>query len=329
MTLWMMALMAIVLGIFLAAIPNIIWLISLIISKFCNLHISYSPFGWTALSLMLLCWSLLAYGYLFGRWNTEVIEIEYSHEDIPETFKGYRIVHISDLHLSTFEGHPDKLLKIVDTINSIEPDLICFTGDLINTTPEEALPFADILKDMKCKDGIVSVLGNHDFMLYSFHGRSASEAEAAVDSLVKIETDILGWNLLRNSNAVISRGEEKITIIGVDNENRSSQGFKSISKGDLTAASAGTDGFRILLTHDPSHWSHEVVPQTDIPLTLSGHTHAAQIRIAGWTPADLVFEQSAGRYDIDGHTLYINIGLGCTAPFRIGARPEITVITLR
>ena len=115
----------------------------------------------------------------------------------------------------------------------------------------------------------------------------------------------------------------------VDNANFSNQGFHTIHKGDLNKAMEGTEGFRVLLSHDPSHWSAEVIPNTDIPLTLSGHTHSAQIRIFGWTPAKWSFKEVAGRYDRDGQTLYINVGLGCTAPIRLGVNPEVTVITLR
>jgi predicted MPP superfamily phosphohydrolase len=120
-----------------------------------------------------------------------------------------------------------------------------------------------------------------------------------------------------------------MTIPGVDNKSCTNQGFRSTNTGDLDAAMQGTDGFRILLSHDPTHWATEVVPQTDIPLTLSGHTHAAQIKLFGYIPASWTFKHTHGMYVQDGQTLYINIGLGCTAPFRLGASPEITVITLR
>lgn len=115
----------------------------------------------------------------------------------------------------------------------------------------------------------------------------------------------------------------------MDNANFSNQGFRTIHKGDLNKAMEGTDGFRVLLSHDPSHWSAEVIPNTDIPLTLSGHTHSAQIRLFGWTPAKWSFKETAGRYDRDGQTLYVNVGLGCTVPIRLGVNPEVTVITLK
>ena len=237
------------------------------------------------------------------------------------------IVHISDLHLSTFDDRPDHLAKIVSQINAQSPDLVCFTGDLVTIGKQEAEPYTEILKSMKGEDGVVSVLGNHDLLIYTKDFGSEEEWEAAADSLAAYERDVLGWRLLRDESIRIEKNGQAITIVGVDNKNCSNQGFKTIDRGNLPKAMEGTEGFRILLSHDPSHWDTEVT-STDIPLTLSGHTHAAQVRLFGWAPSRLMFRQSDGRYDRDGQTLYINRGLGCTVPFRIGADPEITVITL-
>jgi predicted MPP superfamily phosphohydrolase len=165
-------------------------------------------------------------------------------------------------------------------------------------------------------------------MIYGFNQKS--DRKAAVEELVRYQEETLGWNLLRNESMYIEVEDgSRITFIGVDNANFSNQGFHTIHKGDLNKAMEGTEGFRVLLSHDPCHWSAEVIPNTDIPLTLSGHTHSAQIRIFGWTPAKWSFKEVAGRYDRDGQTLYINVGLGCTAPIRLGVNPEVTVITLK
>ena len=172
------------------------------------------------------------------------------------------------------------------------------------------------------------MLGHHDFMIYGFN--KELDREAAVEELAKYQEESLGWNLLRNESTIIaSENGSRITFLGVDNANFSNQGFHTIHKGDLNKAMEGTEGFRVLLSHDPSHWSGEVIPDTDIQLTLSGHTHSAQIRIFGWTPAKWSFREIAGRYDKDGQTLYINVGLGCTVPIRLGVNPEVTVITLK
>ncbi|MCQ2350744.1 MAG: metallophosphoesterase [Paludibacteraceae bacterium] len=327
----MLTLTAVVLVLILAALPHIIWLLLYVIGKICGFKVSYAPFGWSALGLSLLCVLLLIYGTYIGRWKFKVTEVEYINHDIPKAFDRYRIVHVSDLHLSTFNDNKQKFTELIDTINAIEPDLICFTGDMVTIGKIEAQPYTNDLQRLTAKDGVISVLGNHDFMIYTL-GRSEkpnADTDAEVEKLTVYERDTLGWNLLRNAHQIIHRGNDSITIIGVDNINSSNQGFKTISRGDLPKAMAGTDGFRILLTHDPSHWQAEVVPQTDIPLTLSGHTHAAQVRICGWTPASWMFNETDGLYKVEDQTLYINIGLGCTVPFRIGANPEITIVTLK
>lgn len=315
-------------GLLLAMLPHVIWLAGWIVSKIWHINIQYRHFGLTALTLVLIFWGLMAYGYFIGRWKLQTTEMEYRHEEIPQAFDGFRIVHISDLHLSTFDDSPQKLDRIVAEINRHSPDLVCFTGDMVTIGKEEAEPYKESLKEMKAGYGIMSVLGNHDFMIYNF--RDTSAMEQAVNEFVDFQEKDLGWKVLRNENTVIEAEDgSTLTIIGVDNTNCSEQGFKTISKGDLAKAMKDTEGFRILLSHDPSHWSSEVVEKTDIPLTLSGHTHCAQVRLFGWTPATVSFNETDGRYDKDGQTLYINIGLGCTAPFRLGADPEITVITLR
>lgn len=315
-------------GLMLALLPHVIWAVGSVLGKIAGFHLPYRHFGISALVLVLVFWAAMAYGYHIGRWKIQTIEMEYSHHDIPEAFEGFRIVHISDLHLSTFDDSPEKLAEFIAEINRHSPDLICFTGDLVTIGKEEAEPYAEVLKTMKAKYGVMSVFGNHDFLIYGFSNQD--NRDQAVSELAKFQTDTLGWRLLRNDHGVIEAEDgSKITIIGVDNCNCSEQGFKTIDAGNLNKAMEGTEGFRILLSHDPSHWSYEVVPETDIPLTLSGHTHCAQVRILGWTPATVSFVETDGRYDMDGQTLYVNIGLGCTAPFRLGANPEVTVINLK
>ena len=192
----------------------------------------------------------------------------------------------------------------------------------------EAEPYTQILKNISSEYVVLSVLGNHDFMIYGFN--PDGDREKAVEELAAYQKDVLRWKLLRNESHVIEAEDgSKITFLGVDNANFGNQGFHTIHKGDLKKAMEGTEGFRVLLSHDPSHWSAEVVPETDIPLTLSGHTHSAQIKFLGWTPAKWTFKEIAGRYDNGDQTLYINVGLGCTAPFRLGVNPEVTVITLK
>jgi predicted MPP superfamily phosphohydrolase len=229
---------------------------------------------------------------------------------------------------------PEFLQRVIDGINAQHPDLICFTGDFVGFGVEEAMPFTNILRQLQATDGVASVLGNHDFALYH-HGLSSEQKEEKVEQLATYQRDTLGWKLLRNQSVVITRDSDALQIIGVDNASCQGQGFQTISRGDLMKAirqlgdEAKGEKLQILLTHDPSHWRAEVVSNTDIPLTLSGHTHAGQMRILGYPLSSLMFTESEGWYEMDGQSLYINTGIGCTLPVRVGVPAEITVITLK
>ena len=188
----------------------------------------------------------------------------------------------------------------------------------------------------------MSVLGNHDFALYH-HGLTDAEKEEKVNQLTTYQRDTLGWQLLRNQSYFIQRDTAFLQIIGVDNTSCQGQGFQTISRGNLPAAMTlpnnlitsspnsliASSPLKILLSHDPSHWRGEVIPQTDIPLTLSGHTHAGQVRLFGYPISSLMFTESEGWYHMNNQSLHINTGLGCTLPVRLGVPPEITVITLQ
>ena len=294
----------------------------------------FAPFAYTGLALVLLFCGTMLYGYWFGRKQLRLTETTYTSTQVPVAFNDYKIVHISDLHLSSFADSPAFLQRIIDTINAQQPNLICFTGDFVGFGVEEAIPFTQTLRQLHAKDGIMSVLGNHDFALYH-HGMTEAEKEEKVNQLTAYQRDTLRWQLLRNQSYVIQRDSAYLQIIGVDNTSCQGQGFQTINKGDLAKAmrllgdETKGDGLQILLSHDPSHWRGEVVPQTDIPLTLSGHTHAGQVRLLGYPLSSLMFTESEGWYHNAGQALYINTGLGCTLPVRIGVPAEITVITLQ
>ena len=320
---------SVILGLVLALLPHILWFIGWLIGKCFHYSLPYAPFGWTALCLVLGAWSLMAYGYLVGRWQMETREVTVCSPMLPAAFDGYKVVHISDFHLSTYDGHPEKVRRLVETINAQDPDLICFTGDLVTVNTAEAMPYTNILQGLHAKDGVMSVLGNHDFFIYSRELADSSARAAEVERLSAYQRDTLGWTLLRNGHHRILRGSDTLTIIGVDNIHGGGQGFTTINSGNLSQAMAGTGGYRILLSHDPSHWEAEVLHHTDIPLTLSGHTHAAQVRLFGWNPSSWTFRQSWGKYTEGGQTLYVNAGLGCTMPVRLNCPSEITIITLK
>lgn len=322
-----------IIAIFFTIVIRLLWRICHFIAKFYHITLSYTPWMWTTIGLILLCWILMAYGFFIGRFKLEVISLDYCHERIPQEFDGYKIVHISDVHLSTFDDRPTELQRFVDSVNAQNPDLICFTGDLVTIGVEEALPYTEILQQIKAKDGIISILGNHDFLIYNRSFKNEEDRMMAVDRLAEYEQDKLNWILLRNANHTLYRQNSHITLVGVNNHSCTNEGFKTVMYGDLNKAMEGTKGFRILLSHDPTHWKGEVLGKVDIPLMLSGHTHAAQIKIGKWTPATWLFKESKGMYNEETkfgkQSMYVNAGLGCTLPIRIGADAEITVITLK
>ena len=314
--------------------PTLVWLLCWIVARLCHHAMPYAPFAYTGLALVLLFIGTMLYGYWFGRFQLRVQPTTYTSPQVPAAFNGYKIVHISDLHLSSFADNPAFLQRVIDTINAQQSDLICFTGDFVGFGVEEAIPFTDMLRRLHAKDGITSVLGNHDFALYH-HGLTDEQKEQKVNQLTAYQRDTLGWYLLRNQSYIISRDTAHLQIIGVDNTSCQGQGFQTTSRGDLPKAMTSPNSLtassplKILLSHDPSHWRGEVVPTTDIPLTLSGHTHAGQVRLFGYPLSSLMFTESEGWYQLEDQSLYINTGIGCTLPVRLGVPAEITVVTLQ
>lgn len=327
-------------AVILAIIPQILYALVKLVSLIFDINVRYRHFGYASLGIFIVCMCLMAYGNLYGRFRYEVKPFTYTNADIPASFDGYRIVHISDIHSGGWVDHPEKLQNVIDTINALDADLICFTGDLADISPDEVTPLVPILKQLKAKDGVISILGNHDYFPYMNRDNMAKRNKD-VEKLKDIERNQLSWNLLLNDNIAISRNKtadrvidststsaDTIYIIG--SENHSMGTHRVIQRGKLMDAMNGSEGhFRILLTHDPTHWSGEVVPKTDIPLTLSGHTHAMQFRVFGFTPSRFAYPECDGLYKKGDQTLYVNIGLGGSIRMRIGATPEITVITLK
>ena len=268
---------------------------------------------------------VMAYGAWIGRERPQLKEVELRLENLPESFDGYRLVQISDIHARSYANRQKSLQRIVGIINSQNPDLIAFTGDIITLDASELGPIKEILKELNAKDGIAAVVGNHDYGIYSDPSHKRPSGEILSDVIKEEKT--MGWNVLMDENIKISRNQDSIAVVGVQNTSPSRH-FPS--KGNLNKASEGTEGmFRILLTHDPMHWEAEILGK-DYPLTLSGHTHAMQFSLLGWCPSRYIFKQYRGLYSEGQQHLYVNIGLGETIlPFRIGTPPEITLITLR
>ena len=282
-----------------------------------------TTFVWGCLSLLIPPLAI-AWGALVERNMFRVKKVEVVCSTLPEAFDGYRIIHISDIHARSFEGREERVEKAVERMNALEADMVAFTGDLITTSPDELDIIGGILGGLRAKDGVFSVLGNHDYSMYS--DMRPEDRAKALEELMNIQKE-MGWNLLMNENRTIRHGKDSIAVVGVENTSPSRH-FPS--KGDLPKGSEGTeDMFRILLSHDPLHWEAEVVGK-DYPLTLSGHTHAMQFSIFEWSPSRLMFPHYRGLYAKGTQYIYVNPGLGETIfPARIGVRPEITLITLK
>lgn len=250
-------------------------------------------------------------------------------DNLPDEFDGYKIVHFSDFHAGTFVGRSFIARNIVKEINSLNPDAIFFTGDIVNSRTDEIYDFIPILKELKAKDGIYSVLGNHDYGDY-YQWNTPEEKEENLRKLISVEKDSLKWNLLNNENRIIHHTNDSIAIVGV--ENWGEPPFPTY--GNITKAMPDTTTFAILLSHNPNYWEHEIIGKENIALTLSGHTHAMQIifRLGEmeYSPSSKKYKYWKGLYKKGKQYLYVNIGCGEVGiPARYGARPEITVITLK
>ena len=263
----------------------------------------------------------MLYGFLFGWKKMKVHRVNLEFENLPPSFHGYKIVQLSDLHVGSFSKSTKYLEEMVGLVNQLDADTIVFTGDLVNTTADEVQPFLPTLSELKAHDGVLSILGNHD---YPWH--VAPDQVKAGGQLVAEMERRMGWHVLLNEHHILSRGDDHIAFIGVENI-----GLSPFSRfGSLRDAREGLSGdvFPILLSHDPAHWRVEVLPDTDIPLMLSGHTHAGQLRIGRWSPASTVTPECSGLYQQGQQMLYVNQGIGARVHFRFGTYAEITLLTL-
>ena len=284
-----------------------------------------------ALGIAAIPFASFLYGIYKGKYNFKVLKYTLEFEDLPQAFDGYQITQISDIHAGSFDN-PEKVAYAINLINEQQSDALLFTGDLVNNKAEEMKPYITMFKKLKAKDGLFSILGNHDYGDYI----SWDTVEAKTKNLEDLKSlqKEIGFDLLLNENRFIEKNGERIAIIGV--ENWGTGGFKQA--GDLKKASKNInqDDFKILMTHDPSHWDAQVVnDDLHYHLTLSGHTHGMQfgIEIPGWikwSPVQWRYKQWAGIYNKLGQYINVNRGFGYLAfPGRVGIWPEITVITLK
>ncbi len=284
-----------------------------------------------ALGLAAIPFASLIYGIVEGKYNFKVLKPTLTFSDLPDAFDGFKIIQISDLHSGSFDN-AEKIEYAIDLINAQEADLMLFTGDIVNTFATEMTPWIGTFNRIKKFEyGKFSVLGNHDYGEY-LDWDSPEEKANNFDAIKKTYGDI-GFDLLLNNHKFITKENQKIAIVGVENWGKH---FKKA--GDLPVASSGLskEDFKILMSHDPSHWEYEVQKDDKhFQLTLSGHTHGMQfgIEIPGWikwSPVQFAYKQWAGLYENLGRQLYVNRGFGFHAyPGRVGIWPEITVITLK
>ena len=287
-----------------------------------------STLGW---GLAAIPFASILYSIFKGKYNYKVWKYTLYFDNLPKAFDGYRITQISDIHCGSFDNY-EKIRYGVELINSQKSDVILFTGDLVNNLANEVHNWKSLFATLQAPDGVFSIMGNHDYGDYSSWETSEAKQQN-LEHLFQLQKQ-MGWQLLLNEHCYLERNGEKIALIGVEN-----WGHGRFSKyGDLNKAMEGvnTEDFKILMSHDPTHWQEVVLPENkDIQLTLSGHTHGMQcgIEIPGWlkwSPSQYIYKYWGGMYEEGGKYLNVNRGFGYHAfPGRLGVWPEITVIELK
>jgi len=294
---------------------------------FCRLFKTKKNFGnLVGLLCVPVIWYILFYGIFIGFNKLEVNRHTYTSPALPEAFDGYKIVLFSDAHVGSYTERNEEVLKrAIDSINAQQPDLIVFVGDLQNTQPQDIYRHIDVLSSLKAKDGIYSILGNHDYGDY-ICGNTARKV-ANCRETISLERQF-GWTVLQNEHRNISRDKSSIVIAGMENDG---DGIKFPQKGDVikTLKDVKEGTFILMLEHDPSAWRRKIIPDGRAQLTLSGHTHKMQFSIFGWCPMTIYQKEVNGWYQEGEQSLFVTAGLGGLIPFRFGSTGEIVVLTLR
>ena len=279
------------------------------------------------MALAIFAIALLSFGYFVGRHHYVIHRQTFYFPDLPKRFEGYRIAQFSDMHIGTLrDGHEEDAKKIVELINAQHCDAILFTGDLVNHQSMELDGFQRDLSKLSAPDGVYAVMGNHDYSMYIKYP-TEKEREADVEELHR-RIRSYGWTLLLNEHRVLRRGTDSLIIAGVENDGLPPWP----ALGDLPKTMKGLKRscFTVLMSHDPTHWRRAILPRTSIQLTLSGHTHAGQFKVFGWSPVSYVYREWSGAYAEGNQVLNVSDGIGAVMfPFRFGAWPEVNVITLR
>ena len=342
-------LFAIVVGLFLGKLISVIFflvddmrrLIQWITGKlfFRNTEGEQLTEGGISRSVFLSWLGLAAGGTLFGsliygfgnKYRYEVRRVKLAFDNLPASFKGLKIVHICDIHSGSFTNK-SAVMRGVKKIMDENADLILFSGDLVNDRATEMEEYMDVFRQLKAPLGVYSTFGNHDYGDYAHWPFNGVTKQQNLINLAKVHAE-LGWRLLMNEHVVLKKNGEQIALIGIENWSNIAR-FPKHGRMDLAYAGTEKYPFKILMSHDPSHWDAQVRPQyPDVDLTLSGHTHGMQfgIEIPGfkWSPVQYIYKQWAGLYEEGKQKLYVNRGFGFIGyPGRVGILPEITVIEL-
>ncbi|MEI6123438.1 MAG: metallophosphoesterase [Bacteroidota bacterium] len=279
------------------------------------------------LYILVLTFTIL--GFVYEKTNLKVERVEIQFDNLPKTFNNFKIVQISDIHLGSFQS-TKTVEKSVEMINSLNPDIVIFSGDMINVSSSEVNPYMNILSKIKARYGKYSVLGNHDIGDYFSLRKPINQNEITTQLI--LDEQKMGFIMLIDSSCYIKIGNDSIALIGINNCGN----YPFLHSGNLQKAIKNTNyyDFKILVSHDPDEWNSEVLNQTNINLTLSGHTHAMQMAIIcklfKMSPAALKYSEWYGLYSSDNQKIYVNPGMSYSGfSGRIGTRPEITCITLK
>ena len=274
---------------------------------------------------VFIVWYILFYGTFVGFSQLKVKHVELYFTDLPKAFDGYRILQFSDAHVGTLTGERRHFLeRAVDTMLALKPDMIVFTGDLQNTHPQELYPHRDLLARLKAPDGVYSVLGNHDYADYVHCPPSMKVANCRETQSLERQ---MGWTLLMNEHRRINRNGQSLVVAGMENDGDGP--FPQLGDVKHTMEGVSPNDFVVMLEHDPTAWQRKILPQCQAQLTLSGHTHAGQFMLLGWSPVKHRYREWSGLYHEGNRQLYVSTGLGGLIPFRFGVPGEIVVITLR
>ena len=285
--------------------------------------------SWLGVGLSSTLFFSLLYGF-GNKYNYKLIKKKVALKGLPLAFKGFKIIHISDIHSGSLKDKA-AVLKGIELIEKQNADIVLFTGDLVNDRATEMHDWMDVFGKIKAPHGVYSTLGNHDYGDY-VKWDTAEEKKQNLEALKQVHAN-LGWRLLMNENISIEKNEEKIKIVGIENWGAKAR-FPKYGKMDLAMQGVSKEDIVILMSHDPSHWEAEVIPKySSIQLTLSGHTHGMQFGLENpyfkWSPVQWVYKQWAGIYDNKDQQLYVNRGFGFLGyPGRVGILPEITLIEL-